>query len=94
MIVRFTLEALADIAAIHAYIEASSPRAALRVATRIFAECDRLGEFPQLGHVGLLPGTFERTVAGLPYIIVHELAENDAVVVLNIFHGAQRREAK
>ena len=59
---------------------------------RIFSEAGRLGEFPQLGHVGTVPRTYEWTIPRLPYIIVHEL--NDAteeIVVLGVFHGARMR---
>ena len=92
MKVRFTPEALCHVADIRSYIEVRSARAASHIVQRIFSEADRLGEFPQLGHVGTVSGTYEWTVPRLPYIIVHEL--NDAteeIVVLGIFHGAQLR---
>jgi len=92
MTVRFTLEALMHIDGIQFYIERRSPRAAAHIVARIFAEVDRLGEFPQLGRVGIVPGTYEWTVTGLPYVIVHEVDDdNDQVVVIGIFHGAQDR---
>ncbi len=92
MKVRFTLEALTHIANIHAYIEARSPQAAARVVGRIFAEAERIGKFPQIGHVGTVPGTHEWTVTGLPYVIVHEIDdEKSGAVILGIFHGAQNR---
>jgi plasmid stabilization system protein ParE len=73
MKVRFTSEALSHIAGIRSYIEGRSSRAARHIVQRIFSEADRLGEFPQLGRVGTVPGTYEWTVPRLPYIIVHEL---------------------
>jgi toxin ParE1/3/4 len=92
MNVRFTLEALTHIDAIHFYIERSSTRAAAHIAHRIFEDAARLGEFPQIGHIGMVPGTHEWTVGGLPYIIVHEIDESkDELVVLGVFHGAQDR---
>jgi len=91
MRVRFTVEALAHIAAFHSYIGAKSPRAAEHVVKRIFAEADRLGEFPRLGHQGQVPGTLELAVRRLPYIIVHELGRNGQVIVLGVYHGAQDR---
>jgi toxin ParE1/3/4 len=92
MKLRFTLEALSHIAAIHFYIEPKSSIAAAHIRDRIFSDCERLCEFPQLGHVGIVPGTFEWTVSGLPYIIVYETAANRGeLVVLAIFHGAQVR---
>jgi toxin ParE1/3/4 len=55
-------------------------------------EADRFGEFPQLGRVGIVPGTYEWTVPRLPYIIVHELnEESEEIVVLGVFPGAQDR---
>jgi plasmid stabilization system protein ParE len=89
---RFTLEALTHIAGIRFYIESRSSRAATRIVERIFTEAARLAEYPQIGHVGTVPGTLEWTVAGLPYIIVHQIDnENDEVIVLGVFHGAQAR---
>jgi plasmid stabilization system protein ParE len=85
---RFTIEALTHIAAIHSYIEARSPVA----AARIFADSDRLADFPHIGHVGAAPRTYEWIVQGLPYIIVHEIDQRkDELVVLGIFHGARER---
>lgn len=92
MKLRFTLEALNHIAAIHFYIEAKNARAAAHIVDRVFTDCDRLSEFPEIGHAGTAPGTSEWTVAGLPYIIVHQVdAKKDEIVVLGVFHGAQVR---
>jgi toxin ParE1/3/4 len=92
MEVRFTLEALAHISEIYAYIAVRSPAAASRILGRIFAEADRLGEFPQLGHIGVVPGTHEWTVSGLPYIIVHQADDrHNQLIILAVYHGAQER---
>jgi toxin ParE1/3/4 len=91
MKVGFTLEALTHIAGIHFYIETRSPRAAARIAKRIFSEAERLGELPHLGHAGVVPGTLEWTVSGLPYIIVHEVLDDQQVIVIGVFHGSQER---
>jgi toxin ParE1/3/4 len=92
MNLRFTLEALDHIAAIHFYIEAKSAPAAAHIVDRIFTDCDRISKFPEIGHVGMAPGTFEWTVAGLPYIIVHQVdAKKDEIIILGVFHGAQTR---
>jgi toxin ParE1/3/4 len=92
MKLRFTLEALDHIVAIHFYIEPKSARAAAHIVDRIFTDCDRLSVFSEIGHVGMAPGTSEWTVSGLPYIIVYEFdAKKAEVIVLGIFHGAQVR---
>jgi len=92
MKVRFTLEALTHIDGIHFYIAGRSSAAAGRIVARIFAETTRLGQFPELGHIGIVPGTYEWTVPGLPYVIVHELdAGKDVIIILGVFHGARDR---
>lgn len=91
--IRYTLEALAHLDTIHSYIEAHNPVAAQRVIARIRAAAERLREFPKIGHRGLVTGTFEWPVKGLPYIIVYELDPGaDQVIILGVFHGAQDRE--
>ena len=59
MKVRFTVDALLHIAAIHAYINERNPVAATRVVTRIRAAAERLGDSPQIGHPGTVPDTRE-----------------------------------
>jgi toxin ParE1/3/4 len=92
MKLRFSFEALSHLDAIHFFIEPRSRPAATHILNRIFTDCDRLAEFPQLGHAGVVPGTQEWTVSGLPYIIVYEISENKSeLIVLGIFHGSQAR---
>jgi len=54
---RFTLEALTHIDSIRLYINRRSPAAAIRIVACILAKTERLAEFPELGHVGTVPGT-------------------------------------
>jgi toxin ParE1/3/4 len=91
MRVRFTVDALAHISAIRFHIGEYSRRAANHVVERIYAETDRLGDFPHLGHRGQVPDTYEWTVPGLPYVIVYEFGPVRQVVVLGVYHGAQNR---
>jgi plasmid stabilization system protein ParE len=66
MKVRFTLEALNHINAIHFYIEGRSPQAATHIVKRIYADCERLAEFPKIGHVGMVSSTYEGQWADSP----------------------------
>jgi toxin ParE1/3/4 len=92
MKVRYSIDALLHIAAIHSYINEHNPAAASRVITRIRAAAEHLGEAPRLGHDGSAAGTREWVVVGLPYVIVHELNEPDGeVIVLGVYHGSQLR---
>jgi plasmid stabilization system protein ParE len=92
MRLRYTAAARDHIAAIHRYIAERNPVAATRVVARIHAAAERLREFPRIGHLGVVPGTYEWVVKGLPYIIVHEVDPDRAeVLILAVFHGAQDR---
>jgi plasmid stabilization system protein ParE len=91
MQVRFTLDALAHVAAIQHYVALRSVTAAVRIKERIFSETDRLSRFSHLGHPGIVLGTLEWTVNGLlPYVIVFE-RNVGAIVVLGIFHSKRER---
>ncbi|MFO1047865.1 MAG: type II toxin-antitoxin system RelE/ParE family toxin [Geminicoccaceae bacterium] len=74
------------------YIARDNPDAALRVAGRIEAAGNRLGEFA-VGRRGRVPGTYEKSVAGLPYIIAYEVVTLpdgiELIAVLRVIHGAR-----
>jgi toxin ParE1/3/4 len=92
MRLRFTFEALTHIDAIGFYLAHHSPAAAAHIVGRIFADCERLAEFPNLGHAGSVRGSNEWTVPGLPYIVVYEVnGDHDELIIIAVFHGAQRR---
>ena len=65
------------------HIARDNPAAARRVAKRIRETGDALGEFAT-GHMGRVGGTYEKSVNGLPYIVVYAL--NDDVMALTILH--------
>ena len=62
------------------------------MVARIRTAAERLKSFARIGHVGVAPGTYEWSVVRLPYVIAYQIAEDDSeVVILGVFHGAQRR---
>ena len=92
MKVRYTIDALFHIAAIHTYVSERNPAAAGRIVARIRVAAERFGEQPYIGRAGVVIGTREWVVSGLPYIIVYELNDPlNEVVVLSVYHGAQLR---
>ncbi len=92
MRVRYTLGARLDIDRIYEFLSNRNPSAASKVVARIRQAADRLAEFPYIGHVGRAVGTYEWAVRRLPYIIVYEVREDSAeILVLGVFHGAQDR---
>jgi toxin ParE1/3/4 len=93
MKLRFTPRARRHIDSIHDYVARRNPGAATRVVARIRQTAQTLGELPLIGHKGLLPNTREMNVAGLPYIVVYRIEQDErAVTILSVFHGAQDRE--
>jgi toxin ParE1/3/4 len=92
MKVRFTVDALLQIGSIHAYIDEHNPVAAKRVIFRIRAAAEQRGDHPRMGRVGAATGTREWVVAGLPYIVAHEIDERTGeIVILGIYNGARLR---
>ena len=74
------------------FIARDDPDAALRVAERIEAVGDTLAEFAT-GRPGRVPGTYEKVVAGLPYILAYEIVGlpggGEVVAILRVIHGAR-----
>ena len=84
--------ALGDLERIGAWIATEDPRAARDTLNAILGSIDRLGTFPHMGPRGRAANTFERMVAGTPYIVVYELQHKPtALIVVAIFRGSQNR---
>jgi addiction module RelE/StbE family toxin len=85
--------ALEDLDRIYAWISKDNPPAAADMVSRIrdqisFLEIDALAH---TGRPGMVAGT--RELIEYPYIIVYQVEDDSRqVVVLGIFHGAQKRE--
>jgi plasmid stabilization system protein ParE len=90
MKVVFTPRARRHLEAIAEYVAERNPAAAVRVGSRIRETIDLLGKFPTMGRNGILEGTREFVVTGLPYIVVYRAGE-DVLTILGVYHGAQRR---
>jgi toxin ParE1/3/4 len=85
-----TLRAASQLAAIQEYIAQDKPNVSPRVGERIKSAFELLCDYPGLGREGREPGTREWVVRGLPYIVVYSAIDSD-LVVLGVFHGAQKR---
>lgn len=73
----------------HRYIQQDKPLAAADTARRIWERAERLGDFPELGRVGRLPGTRELVLPNSPFILLYRI-HADRVEILTILHGARR----
>lgn len=84
-------DSLDDVKAQVAFIARDDRSAALRVADRIRDTAEALGT-RTTGRRGRVTGTYEKSVAGLPYVIAYALTERagqDVVVILRVIHTAR-----
>ncbi|MGK6318495.1 type II toxin-antitoxin system RelE/ParE family toxin [Sphingomonas sp. DT-204] len=93
MNVNFTPQARDDLAAIRSWIAEDDERAADRVIARIVQTAMMFGQFPMLGRTGVVEGTREFSVVGLPYLIVYQIASETEVDVLTVIHTRRKYPA-
>jgi plasmid stabilization system protein ParE len=90
--VRWSENALADLEAQFDYIAHDNPAAARRVAARLRSAGEALGE-TATGRKGRVPGTYEKVVAGLPYIIAYAIGTlpdgGEVITIVRVIHGAR-----
>ncbi len=79
MRLRFTARARRHLNDIQSYISEQNPRAALAVGKRLREVTEILGHLPYLGRGGALAGTREMVVPSLPYVIVYQVREREAL---------------
>jgi addiction module RelE/StbE family toxin len=88
--IRWTDQAIADLAAIRGFIEQDSHHYAAVVVARLIRAVDRLNDFPQAGRV--VP-EFERTdvreIVIRPYRIVYRLVRDNEIDILTVAHSAK-----
>jgi toxin ParE1/3/4 len=91
--VRWYGQAIDDLLAQTDYIAADSPKAARVVALRLRRAGADLGRMAT-GRPGRTDGTYEKVVAGLPYLLVYAIGPassgGEIVSVLRIIHQAQQ----
>jgi len=85
---RWTPEAIDDLALLRDFIAARNPAAARGVLARIFETAARLKSFPALGQPGRVPGTREIVVSGTPYFMAYRV-EDQIVRIDRVLHGAR-----
>ncbi|WP_137043623.1 type II toxin-antitoxin system RelE/ParE family toxin [Pseudolabrys sp. FHR47] len=92
MRLRFTARALDQLEAIRTYLAERNPAAARRVMAEIHGAAGRLLRYPFMARPGRVLATREWVIRGTPYILVYEVDEVAAeIVVMAVFHGAQDR---
>jgi toxin ParE1/3/4 len=67
----------------------NSEDVAERITTHIVSSIQQLLRFPMSGRTGRVAGTRELVVSNTPFIVAYAI-DHDRVVVLAIYHGAQK----
>lgn len=91
MTLRHTTRALGHLEAIRTYLLERDPQVATKVLGRIGAAVALLREFPYLGHETAVPGARVIVAAGLPYLVVYGVSNNE-IIILGVFHAAQDKK--
>jgi toxin ParE1/3/4 len=93
MRVRWSRQSREHLVGIREYIRQHNADAAERARLRIIETVRLLGALPRLGHIGRKQETREFVVPQLPYIMVYriDIADEEELVILGIFHAAQDR---
>ena len=86
--VRWSNDALADLAEQVAYIATDNPSAARRVADALDKTALALGDMP-IGRPGRVTGTYEKSVTGLPYVVAYAITQTggaEEIAIVRVIH--------
>ncbi|HKV23883.1 MAG TPA: type II toxin-antitoxin system RelE/ParE family toxin [Candidatus Acidoferrum sp.] len=89
MRVRWTTPAREQLVAAHQYIAEDHPRAAARMAEKIWKSTQLLGKHPMAGRPERVEGTRELVVRGTPFVVAYRVRRNE-VQILAVMHGARK----
>jgi len=74
----------------HDYIAlANSAETAARISLQIVTSVQQFATFPISGRLGRTPATRELVISNTPFIVACTV-EKDRIVILAVYHGAQR----
>jgi toxin ParE1/3/4 len=90
MRIRWTPAAAADLQAISDYLKEHFPQHRQPTMRKLYDAARGLKQWPFRGRLGSEEGTREIVFSPLPYIISYRVT-NQAIEILRIYHGAQRR---
>ena len=88
--IQWTEQAIRQLDRAHDYIALSNnEKVAERIVVAIVRSVERLTAFPMSGRTGRVPGTRELVIPNTPFIVAYTV-EKARIVVLAVYHGAQR----
>ena len=88
--IHWTEQATRQLDQVHGFITVSnSEKVADSIVARIIAAVERLAIFPLSGRAGRVAGSRELAIPHTPFVVAYTLNKAN-VVVLAVYHGAQR----
>jgi addiction module RelE/StbE family toxin len=89
-VIKWTAQATQQLDQAHDYIALSnSKEVPAQITMQIVTRAQQLAAFPMSGRAGRVPGTRELVISNTPFIAAYAIEKVD-IVVLTIYHGAQR----
>ena len=89
MQIRWQDDAINDLIQVRRFISMDNPQTAARVAHRIRSAVPELANQPGMCRPGRVPGTRERVLVDVPYIIAYRV-EGNSVVILRVLHTSRK----
>ncbi|KPF72691.1 plasmid stabilization protein [Bosea sp. AAP35] len=86
--VEWSSSAIDDFDLAIAHIAQDNPAAARKVALGIGRSASALGTH-STGRPGRIPGSYEKSVTGLPYVIAYAVPDDTRIVVLRVIHTSR-----
>ena len=88
--IEWTEQAIRQLDQAHDYIALSnSEEVAGRITMQIVTSVQQLATFPMSGRSGRVPGTRELVISNTPFIAAYAI-DQDRIVILAVYHGAQQ----
>ena len=89
MQIRWQDDAINDLIQVRRFIAMGNPSAATRIANHNRSTVPELAKQPGMDRPGRVPGTCERVLVDVPYIIAWRV-EEDSVVILRVLHTSRK----
>lgn len=89
MRVKWLRKALLNLDHEASYIALDNPKAAAELVIHLHDSALILGDQPNLGRPGRIPGTRELVVTKFPYVLPYRV-RNETVEILRVFHTARK----
>lgn len=88
--IEWTEQATGQLDQAHDYIALSnSEEVAVRITMQIVTSIQQLATYPMSGRSGRVPGTRELVISNTPFIAAYAI-DQDRIVILAVYHGAQK----